>query len=142
MFGTFRRFVSKVKEDLGTVASYHESEKYADVLFEIVRQAAVRAAIMTEDYDPGVAPEIFSMKLKGRWSEVREAFLEPLSPKQERELTGFALTMPSTELTTARLAEMKERLGEDKAYRYGATLWAETLFDFYCDRIVKDFPSK
>ena len=142
MFG-IKQFWGKVKADYETVSNYKASEKYADDLFSIVKHFANQAAVTVEEMGPkysDVAPEFFKLELEQRWPKVLEAFSERLTAEGARELTAFALTMPSSGLTEKLLAEMKEQYGEDQAFRYGAEFWSKTLFDLYRDRMVKDFP--
>jgi hypothetical protein len=114
--------------------AYRASEKYAEPLFELCKENA-KGIIASPDFDPN----LFALELKStrRREMVRTTLLGRLGPDEKRELSSFALTIPSSGLTEADLARYKQEYGEKRAFEIGAERWIDTLFNFYCDQIVK-----
>ena len=132
--------VNKMTKYLKTRRELRQSEKYADVLFALVKEHAKRTAheCTFDDPDPDMDLKVFRLALESCWPKVCESFLSPLTSDEKRELTDFALTMPSSGLTGDELKRIKQEYGEQDAYTVGAECWTEALFKFYCDTIVKD----
>jgi hypothetical protein len=107
--------------------AYRASEKYAEPLFELCKENA-KGIIASPD---------FELKSTRRREMVRTTLLGRLGPDEKRELSSFALTIPSSGLTEADLARYKQEYGEKRAFEIGAERWVDALFNFYCDQIVK-----